>query len=53
MAETPTLKRNLSWPLIFLYGLGTTIGVGIYALTGEVALFAIFSAGVIPRPCSA
>ncbi len=33
----PTLKRSLSLPLIVLYGLGTTIGAGIYALTGEVA----------------
>ena len=34
--EVP-LKRTLSLPLIVLYGLGTTIGAGIYALTGEVA----------------
>jgi amino acid transporter len=33
----PTLKRSLSLPLIVLYGLGTTIGAGIYALTGKVA----------------
>ena len=33
----PTLKRSLSLPLIVLYGLGTTIGAGIYALIGEVA----------------
>jgi amino acid transporter len=32
-----TLRRSLSLPLLVLYGLGTTIGAGIYALTGEVA----------------
>lgn len=32
-----TLRRSLSLPLIILYGLGTTIGAGIYALMGEVA----------------
>ena len=31
------LRRTLSLPAIFLYGLGTTIGAGIYALTGAVA----------------
>ena len=31
------LKRTLSLPMMVLYGLGTTIGAGIYALTGEVA----------------
>ncbi|MEN8174309.1 MAG: amino acid permease [Pseudomonadota bacterium] len=35
--EGPTLRRSLSLPLLVLYGLGTTIGAGIYALTGEVA----------------
>ena len=32
-----TLKRSLSLPMLVLYGLGTTIGAGIYALIGEVA----------------
>ncbi len=32
-----TLKRSISLPLIVLYGLGTTIGGGIYALVGELA----------------
>jgi APA family basic amino acid/polyamine antiporter len=36
-APRPTLRRALSLPLIVLYGLGTTIGAGIYALTGKVA----------------
>ncbi len=32
-----TLKRSLSLPFITLYGLGTTVGAGIYVLIGEVA----------------
>ncbi len=32
-----TLKRTLSLPMMVLYGLGTTIGAGIYALVGEIA----------------
>jgi APA family basic amino acid/polyamine antiporter len=35
--STPSLKRTLSLPLLVLYGLGTTIGAGIYALVGELA----------------
>lgn len=31
------LERSLSLPLLVLYGLGTTIGAGIYALIGEVS----------------
>jgi basic amino acid/polyamine antiporter, APA family len=33
----PTLRRFLNLPMITLYGLGTTIGGGIYVLTGLVA----------------
>ncbi|MHA1564404.1 MAG: APC family permease, partial [Alphaproteobacteria bacterium] len=33
----PGLKRTLSLPMITLYGLGTTIGGGIYVLVGTVA----------------
>lgn len=33
----PELKRALSLPMLTLYGLGTTIGAGIYALLGEIA----------------
>jgi len=33
---TPTLRRALSLPLMVLYGLGTTIGAGIYVLIGGV-----------------
>lgn len=32
-----SLHRSLSLPVLVLYGLGTTIGAGIYALLGEVA----------------
>lgn len=34
---TPVLARRLNLSLLTLYGLGTTIGAGIYALMGEVA----------------
>ncbi|MES9961783.1 MAG: amino acid permease [Sedimenticola sp.] len=37
MNDRPTLRRSLNLPMITLYGLGTTIGAGIYALTGKVA----------------
>ncbi len=33
----PALKRALNLPLLTLYGLGTTVGAGIYALLGEIA----------------
>jgi APA family basic amino acid/polyamine antiporter len=33
----PRLKRSLSLSMVVLYGLGTTIGAGIYALIGEIA----------------
>ncbi len=34
---TPSLKRALTLPLLVLYGLGITIGAGIYVLIGAVA----------------
>jgi len=37
MTAPVTLKRSLSLPMLVLYGLGTTIGAGIYALIGEIA----------------
>ena len=40
------LKRTLSLPMMVLYGLGTTIGAGIYALVGEVASVAGYFAPV-------
>ncbi len=33
----PTLKRGLTLPLLALYGLGVTIGAGIYVLVGATA----------------
>jgi basic amino acid/polyamine antiporter, APA family len=36
-ARHGTLQRRVSLPMLVLYGLGTTVGAGIYALTGEVA----------------
>ncbi len=37
MARGAGLNRVLSLPMLVLYGLGTTVGAGIYALIGEVA----------------
>ena len=37
MSNKIGLKRSLSLPQLVLYGLGTTIGAGIYALVGELA----------------
>jgi amino acid transporter len=34
---TPTLRRRLGLPLLLLYGLGITVGAGIYVLIGTVA----------------
>ena len=34
---TATLKRSISLPMLILYGLGTMIGGGFYALLGEIA----------------
>jgi amino acid transporter len=33
----PTLKRDIGYTLLTLYGLGTILGAGIYVLVGEVA----------------
>ncbi len=40
----PELKRTLSLPMLTLYGLGTTIGAGIFVLLGAVAAEAGYSA---------
>ncbi len=37
MTKQVSLRRTLSLPMMILYGLGTTIGAGIYALVGEIA----------------
>jgi basic amino acid/polyamine antiporter, APA family len=36
-AMPPVLKRRLGLPLLVLYGVGITIGAGIYVLIGAVA----------------
>ncbi|MEH6631063.1 MAG: amino acid permease [Halopseudomonas aestusnigri] len=36
-AERPQLRRRLTLPLLILYGLGVTIGAGIYVLVGATA----------------
>lgn len=46
MTNKVALKRTLSLPMLILYGLGTTIGAGIYALIGEVASVAGYFAPV-------
>lgn len=35
--DTPHLRRRLTLPLLVLYGLGVTIGAGIYVLVGATA----------------
>jgi amino acid transporter len=35
-SDRPRLKRTLTLPYVVLYGLGVTIGAGIYVLVGEV-----------------
>ena len=37
MTPKPELKRSLTLPVLTLYGLGTTVGAGIYVLVGAVA----------------
>ena len=34
--STPGLRRTLTLPYVVLYGLGVTVGAGIYVLVGEV-----------------
>lgn len=46
MTNKVALKRTLSLPMMVLYGLGTTIGAGIYALVGEIASVAGYYAPV-------
>jgi APA family basic amino acid/polyamine antiporter len=42
----PGLRRTLSLPMVILYGLGVTIGAGIYVLIGETAARAGMSAPI-------
>ncbi len=46
MSKKIVLKRSLSLPMLVLYGLGTTIGAGIYALVGEIASVAGYFAPI-------
>jgi len=46
MTNKVTLKRTLSLPMMVFYGLGTTIGAGIYALVGEIASVAGYFAPI-------
>jgi APA family basic amino acid/polyamine antiporter len=59
--ERPTLKRSLTLPLIVLYGLGVTIGAGIYVLVGATAgvagiyaplAFVLAALVMLPSACS-
>lgn len=43
------LKRALSWPLLTLYGLGVTLGAGIYVLVGATAAQAGLLSAKTPR----
>ena len=45
-SQKVTLKRSLTLPLLTLYGLGVTIGAGIYVLVGATAAKAGFFAPV-------
>lgn len=46
LPDSVALKRTLSLPRLVLYGLGTTIGAGIYALVGEMAAISGYYAPV-------
>jgi amino acid transporter len=46
LPDSVALKRTLSLPQLVLYGLGTTIGAGIYALVGEMAAISGYYAPV-------
>lgn len=59
--DQPTLKRSLTLPLIVLYGLGVTIGAGIYVLVGATAgvagvyaplAFVLAALVMLPSACS-
>ncbi len=36
-SELPKLRRRLTLPLLVLYGVGVTVGAGIYVLVGATA----------------
>jgi len=60
-SENATLQRALNLPLLVLYGLGTTIGAGIYVLVGSAAghaglyaplAFLVAAIGIAPSAAS-
>ncbi|MGI9476127.1 MAG: APC family permease [Hyphomicrobiaceae bacterium] len=60
-AKRSKLKRSLTLPLVVLYGLGVTIGAGIYVLVGATAgvagvyaplSFALAALVMLPSACS-
>ncbi len=59
--KPPTLRRSLTLPLVVLYGLGVTIGAGIYVLIGATAAqaghyapmaFLVAAVVMLPSACS-
>jgi len=59
--STPKLERSLNLPLLIFYGLGTTIGAGIYVLVGAAAgysgiyapiAFVVAAIGIAPTAAS-
>lgn len=42
--ESTQLKRTISFPLLLMYGVGTLVGAGFYALSGKIAGMAGFAA---------
>lgn len=59
--KRPKLKRSLTLPLVVLYGLGVTIGAGIYVLVGATAgvagvyaplSFVLAALVMLPSACS-
>ena len=49
--KAPKLERSLNLTLLTFYGLGTTIGAGIYVLIGAAAGHAgMYAPFVVPKP---
>ena len=52
-AGEPALKRGLGLVLLTLYGVGVTVGAGIYVLTGAVAGEAASTDAIRASRCTA
>ena len=61
VGSAKSLRRSLNLPLVVLYGLGVTIGAGIYVLVGATAAtagvyaplsFALAALVMLPSACS-